>query len=125
MSYAKKKFEGEFLNYYNVIKSHGKTSVAEIYNYKPVAQTIKGLPWEGNTKESICEQIGTIDNYCNKIYLFTDNIVKKAKIIYGIFFSELCLLKSTIEKYNSTIDEYESLQSQLAYALQMEQENEG
>jgi hypothetical protein len=43
-------------------------------------------------------------------------MINKTKITYGVLFQELKLLKATIEKYNSSIDDYNRINTQLQSA---------
>lgn len=117
MIYEKKNFDGDYLKYYNIIKMHGSSSISEIYNYTPVANNIKSLYWEGDTKEEICKNLDFFDESCASLYIFVNFIIKKTKIVYGVLGPELNLLKKKIELYNECVDEYNRTYSQLQAAL--------
>lgn len=121
MNYEEKKFEGQYLNYYNIIISNGDAKITDIYNYIPIASEIKALNWEGSSKDSICNTIEAIDNICNKsFYTYINCMIKKTKIVYKVLLKELELLKKTIDLYNKNVIEYKKIYSQLEYAKSVE-----
>lgn len=114
MSAAKKTFDGEFLNYYNIIKTHGTASVMNIYNYSPVANKVNELYWEGSSKDSFQNSIKNIDSYCESLHQFIDNLIKKTKITYKVLYPDLEMLKAKIDLYNATIDQINKTQKLIA-----------
>ena len=115
MGYAKKKFDGEFLRYFNIISSHGQTSVSEVNSYQPTGKNVRALYWEGNCKEEICNNVDKVDSACSDvIYREAVYLVNKTKIVFGVLYPDLKMLKDTIDLYNTTIDEIASVESQIA-----------
>ena len=117
MGYQKKSFDGDNLKYYNIIKTHGKTSVTEIYAYTNVAGNIKSLYWDGDCKNEVCNTLDSIDKSCSSFYNVVSCLIKKTKIVYGVLGPELNLLKSKIELYNECVDDYDKTYAQLQSAL--------
>ena len=94
MGYAKKSFDGDYLRMHDTISSHGNASVMELGAYSHVLGNIQSLQWEGSSKDSICSEIGQIDNKCDDYYVGISCMIKKTKITYGVLFQELKLLAS-------------------------------
>ena len=118
MGYSKKKFEGKYANWYNIIKSSGNTSVQEAPEYSKVANEINELQWEGKSKDSICQTVTSIDDTCSGAYRnYVATIIAKTKVVYGVFFNDLDLLKTTIDLYNNCVDDYDRISNALAAAL--------
>lgn len=121
MNYEEKKFDGQYLNYYNIILSNGDATITDIYDYIPIASEIKALNWEGSSKDTICDTIEALDNLCNKsFYTYINCMIKKTKIVYKVLLKELELLKKTIDLYNQSVAEYKKIYSQLEYAKSIE-----
>ncbi len=119
MGYAKKKFDGIYLTYYNKIKSSNRTGIKDVKSFKPVTIS-NSVIWEGNAKESANNSFKSINQGCNKIYANVNVIVKKAKIICNVLWPELESLKSSIEAYNDLCDLWESTNSDLSSAIAAE-----
>lgn len=116
MGYVKKNFDGEYLRIYNVISSHGNVTIHDLNQYNHVYSTINSLNWKGDSKDSICNKISQIDTKCDAYFKEVSCMINKTKITYGVLFQELKLLKATIEKYNSSIDDYNRINTQLQSA---------
>ena len=116
MGYTKKSFDGEYYKIFNTISSHGNATVTELGSYSHVSSSINALEWQGKSKDSICKTINQIDSKCDSYYNGVSCMIKKTKITYGLLFQELKLLKQKIESYNSSIDDYNRINSQLQAA---------
>lgn len=104
MNLEKKTFDGIYLDYYSRIKSHGNSSVLEISSYSPVKNSIGDLPWKGESKDAVQNNVSNIDTICDAMHSLIEMLIKKTKIVYHVLYPDLVLLKETIQKYNDTID---------------------
>lgn len=112
MGYAKKKFDGNWENMYNIIVNN-KGNNPQVHNYTPVAGSIKELDWEGQGKDAICQSVSDLDNACKQLKNELTINVNKVKKCNGPLFSELDSLKSAIDEYNGYVDEYNSIVAQI------------
>ena len=115
MGYAKKKFNSQFESYLNTISSYGQTSIKQVDSYTPIADTVRGFYWEGETKDAICVYFDDIDAVCSGYFLpETMQLVAKTKIVYEVLYPDLQALKNLIEQYNKIVDDIAELESQIA-----------
>ncbi len=105
MGYAKKKFEGNYLNWYNIISAN--RNVPEIIEYSPVNGQISALDWKGENKEAVCSAVKALDATCQSILDNISSNIEKIKTCTGPLFSELEGLKNKIEEYNGYVDDYD------------------
>ena len=117
MGYSKKTFDGSYLSWYTTISSHGASSVKDLYSYDVVSPDVANLNWRGKNRNSINNNVSSIDQSCQNYYNVIKTLISKTKVVNGPFLENLSLLKSKIAEYNKCVEEYNSLCDQLESAL--------
>ena len=109
--YTKQEFDGNYLTWYNTIKSQGTVTIPKLDDYSPIESSIAELDWEGNGKNAIIVNIRKLDSKCATLQKKVSCYVTKAKIVYSVLYPELQLLKQKIEAYSKSVDNYTKLQA--------------
>ena len=104
MSYSKKKMDGIYLKWYNILKANDIT-IPSCPTYLDVSSDISNLDWEGQGKNAICDGISRFDDVCNQLSSEISLNINKLQICLNTL-SLLETLKNTYEQYNSLVDEY-------------------
>ena len=105
MGYAKRHFDGKYLEWYNIISANSGAN-PKLDSYYPIGDSVASLDWYGDGKESICGDVVNVDTSCQNLYNGIQANIFKVGICTGELLSTLIDLKNTIEEYNILIDDY-------------------
>ena len=123
MGYAKKKMEGIYLDWYNIIGSHIGDN-PKLDEYSPISGDISSLDWQGENKESVCNTIKEIDSTCQTIYGDISENIEKVNYCTGPIYGNLSSLKLKYDEYNGYIDDYEAALAELERLKNLEESEE-